>query len=97
VTLGDDSEKGLVLLQGLAMGLRGNGEDGVEGVENVFVESPKWILALKTTFCKRVSGPKAKRNKSFSEGTCMRIKPIILAAFSGSKLLSLVSSMLVIS
>jgi hypothetical protein len=54
VTLGDDSEKGLVLLQGLAMGLRGNGEDGVEGVENVFVESPKWILALKTTFCKIV-------------------------------------------
>jgi hypothetical protein len=40
-----------VLLQGLAMGLRGNREDGVE---NMFVESPWWILALKTTFCKIV-------------------------------------------
>lgn len=49
VTLGEDCEKGLVLLQGLAMGLRGNREDGVE---NMFVESPWWILALKTTFAK---------------------------------------------
>ena len=53
VTLGEDCEKGLVL-QGLAMGLRGNGEDGVEG-GNVFVESPKWILALKTAFCKIIN------------------------------------------
>lgn len=51
MTLGEDCEKGLVLLQGLAMGLRGNREDGVE---NMFVESPRWILALKTTFCKIV-------------------------------------------
>ena len=49
MTLGEDCEKGLVLLQGLAMGLRGNREDGVE---NIFVESPWWILALKTTFAK---------------------------------------------
>lgn len=51
MTLGEDCEKGLVLLQGLAMGLRGSREDGVE---NMFVESPWWILALKTTFCKIV-------------------------------------------
>lgn len=51
MTLGEDCEKGLVLLQGLAMGLRGSREDGVE---NMFVESPRWILALKTTFCKIV-------------------------------------------
>lgn len=95
--LGEDCGKGLVLLQGLAMGLSGDGEEGVEGVDNVLAESPKWIFALKTTFCKRISGPNANRNKSFSVGSCMRIKPIILEAFSGSKLLSFVNSMLVIS
>lgn len=39
-SLGEECENGLMLV-GLAMGLRGEGEEGVEGVDEVFDESPK--------------------------------------------------------
>ena len=54
--LGEDCENGLPLV-GLAMGFRGEGEEGVEDADEVFEESPNWILALRIRVCKRVSGP----------------------------------------
>ena len=52
-------KNGLWIFSGLEMGF--NNEDrGEEGVVKVFVTSPKWVLALIISLCKRVSKPKAK-------------------------------------
>lgn len=69
--LGEDWRNGLglLLLLGLDMGLKGEGEEGVEGVDEVFDESPKRVLAWLMRDNKRVSGPQAKRIISFSPGS----------------------------
>lgn len=83
-SLGEECENGLALV-GLAMGLRGEGEEGVEGVEEMFEESPNWVLAFRMRACRYASDPKAKRIKSFSPRSCIRRYPMIFEAFSGSK------------
>lgn len=45
-SLGEECENGLALA-GLAMGLRGEGEEGVEGAEERFDGRPRWVLALR--------------------------------------------------
>lgn len=70
-SLGEEWENGLALV-GLAMGLRGEGEEGVEAVDDMFEEIPKWVLALRMRARRYASDPKARRIKSFSPRSCMR-------------------------
>jgi hypothetical protein len=70
-SLGEEWENGLVLV-GLAMGLRGEGEEGVEAVDDMLEEMSKWVLALWMRACRYDSDPKARRIKSFSPRSCMR-------------------------
>lgn len=70
-SLGEEWENGLALV-GLAMGLRGEGEEGAEGVDDMLEGSPKWVLALAMRARRYASDPKARRIKSFSPRSCMR-------------------------
>ena len=56
-TLEDEMHKGLGLEEWIK---------AEEGVDGVLEGNPSWVLAWKMRFCKRVSGPKAKRIISFS-------------------------------
>lgn len=65
---------------------KGEGEESVEEGEFVEEGSPKSFLALRITDWTRVSGPKASLIISFSPWSWIRRRPMILEAFSGSKL-----------
>ncbi|THG19766.1 hypothetical protein TEA_008320 [Camellia sinensis var. sinensis] len=56
------------------MGLKGEGEEGVEGVDEVFDESPNRGLAWLMRDNKRVSGPQAKPIISFSPVLVLQMK-----------------------
>lgn len=54
------------------MGLKSEGDEGVEGVvDEVFDKSPKWVLAWLMRDRRRVSGPNAKRIISSSPWSWM--------------------------
>jgi hypothetical protein len=55
--LEDEMYKGLGLEEGIKAG---------EGVDGEFEGNPNWVLVWRMRFCRRVSGPKAKRIISFS-------------------------------
>lgn len=63
-----------------------NGDEGVEGADEVFDEMPSSVLHLRITEWRSESGPKAKRIISFSPWSWIKRRPMILEAFSGSKL-----------
>jgi hypothetical protein len=76
---------------------KGDGDDGVEGADGVFEDSPKSFRALRITEWTRASGPNANLIISFSPWSWMSRRPMILDAFSGSKFWILEKTILVAS
>lgn len=91
---GEEEEEGF-MWKPLLFGMMIRGRVG--GADEAFDESPRWDLAWFMRESRRVSGPKAKRIISFSPGSCMKMKPMIFEAFSGSKLWILENTVFVAS